>query len=73
MKKNDERHKHCLVRYGSMHGSKSRWVAIEDNVIVMQSDFKSQIIAEAQRRNGYDPIDGSEQTYGLQLTKRGLW
>lgn len=34
---------------------------------VYQSDSKSEVIAEAQRRKGWEPVDGSEQTYGAQI------
>lgn len=34
---------------------------------VFQSDNKREVIAEAQRRNGFTPVDGSEETYGKQI------
>jgi hypothetical protein len=37
----------------------------------LQFEEKSSAIAEAQRLNGYDPVDGSEQTYGRQLAAEG--
>ena len=38
-----------------------------DPVTRIQFQAKSDCSAEAQRRNGYTPIDGSEATYATQL------
>lgn len=37
----------------------------------LQFDSKPSAIAEAQRRNEYEPVDGSEQTYGEQIRAEG--
>jgi hypothetical protein len=37
----------------------------------LQFETKSAAIAEAQRRNGYSPVDGNEQTYAAQLKEEG--
>lgn len=37
----------------------------------LQFVSKSRAIVEAQRRNGYEPIDGSEVTYARQLVDKG--
>jgi hypothetical protein len=67
------------VRYG--RGPQKRYIlspwpegaiAPDDAHPVFQDDSKSAVIAEAQRRNGYEPVDGSERTYGEQLRERGL-
>lgn len=34
---------------------------------VYRSDSKCEVIAEAQRRNGFSPVDGDEQTYAKQI------
>ena len=39
-------------------------------VVVFQSNRKSEVIAEAQRRKGWEPVDGSEQTYAQQIVDR---
>jgi hypothetical protein len=35
--------------------------------VVFQSASKSEVIFEAQRRKGWEPVDGSESTYGKQI------
>lgn len=37
--------------------------------VVFGSDDKRAVIAEAQRRNGFEPVDGDEDTYGRQLER----
>jgi len=69
------------VRYGDMEKTGTRYCVIdrhanigdsEDGLhpkrVVFKSDFKSACIAEAQRLNGFEPVDGSEQTYGDQIS-----
>lgn len=38
----------------------------ETGKIVFQSLRKSEVIAESQKRNGFTPINGDEQTYAKQ-------
>jgi hypothetical protein len=56
-----------MVGYGDQHGG--GWVVVEvaTKRVVFQSHSKSEVIAEAQRRNGFDPVDGDEGTYGRQV------
>lgn len=70
---------HYAVRYGrdsQMRFILSPWhpgaIAPDDANPVFEADSKSTVIAEAQRRNGYEPVDGSERTYGKQLAEAGL-
>ena len=69
---------HYAVRYGT--GAQARYivspwhpgaVAPDDRHPVFEADRKSAAIAEAQRLNGYDPVDGSERTYAHQLAEEG--
>ena len=59
-----------MVGYGDQHGG--GWVVVEiaTKRVVFQSHSKSEVIAEAQRRNGFDPVDGDEGTYGRQVDGR---
>ncbi len=54
-------------------GSKPLWRYVvrdsESNAIVFGSESKSEAIAKSQTLNGFDPIDGSEQTYGEQIRR----
>jgi hypothetical protein len=52
-----------------MHNSSKRYVLWDTSElkIAMQSDSKSTVISEAQRRNGFKPVDGSEATYSKQI------
>lgn len=38
---------------------------------VFQSDRKGDVIAEAQRLKGFDPVDGREETYARQVVEAG--
>jgi len=45
-------------KYRVQHGDSDR--------VLFESESKSRCIAEAQRLNGYEPVDGDEQTYAKQ-------
>jgi uncharacterized circularly permuted ATP-grasp superfamily protein len=74
---------HWLVQYGDRsRGDSGQYVVGKETESVppgsgfmvgrrLQFDSKSEAIAEAQRRNGYDPVDGDEQTYSRQLKDAG--
>jgi hypothetical protein len=53
------------MTYGDLYGRKG-YVVVLNGVTVFQSNSKSEAIAEAQRRNGFEPVDGDEQTYVRQ-------
>jgi hypothetical protein len=58
------------VQYGTRSLGQKGYILIDtpgSQTVVYQSDFKSDVIAEAQRRKGFIPIDGSESTYARQL------
>lgn len=70
-----------LVRYGRRDRGEKRYVLrrlpegefpTDELEKVFESDSKSEVVAEAQRRNGLEPADGSESTYGRQLAQREL-
>lgn len=48
-------------------GDTGRYVVYTGGSERLQFATKSDAIAQAQRLNGYEPVDGSEQTYGEQL------
>lgn len=59
-------------RYTAQYSTNPRWkyalLDTEERRYVFGSDHKSEVIAEAQRRNGLSPVDGDEQTYARQTT-----
>lgn len=78
-------HVHWIVTYADRsRGDNGRYVVVEGRVRprlgTMEKpggkripfQYKPEAIVEAQRRNGYEPVDGSEQTYARQLSERGL-
>lgn len=60
-----------LVQHGSLHSDiDSMPYVLYDNEldkVVYAAQAKSAVIAEAQRENGFDPVDGSEATYATQI------
>jgi hypothetical protein len=44
------------------------WDTVEDRP-VFSTERKTEVIAEAQRRNGFKPADGKSQTYHNQCRK----
>lgn len=62
---------HASVRYGDLHQAGKRYCVVQGGVVVLAADSKIDCITEAQRRNGYAPVDGSESTYGRQLEADG--
>lgn len=62
------------LTYGSGAHSQKRYVLLDRDrggTLVYSDDSKSSVIAQAQLFNGFEPADGSEQTYGRQLAERG--
>jgi hypothetical protein len=57
------------VRYGSEHHSPYRHVVYDtqDRRVAFGSNAKSEVIWKAQQLNRFDPLDGSEATYGEQI------
>lgn len=64
-----------VVDYGVASRGEKRYVLRDrralgkDRPALFESDSKSEVIAEAQRRKGWEPVDGSEQTYGQQIAE----
>jgi len=60
------------VHYGDLHQSKKRYVVWDDVAkrTVFESDAKSTVIGEAERRNGFR-VTGDESTYGKQVAEGG--
>ena len=58
-----------VLRYGERNG----YVVLDagQKMIVFRSPSKTAAIAECQRRNGFVPIDGDEETYAKQT--RGVF
>jgi hypothetical protein len=57
-------------RYTVQYSAHPKWdyalLDTETMKYVFGSNSKSEVIAAAQERNGYAPIDGDEQTYAKQ-------
>jgi len=61
-----------VVTYADIYGGYQNHYALVDKYtreIIMQDRSKSAVIAEAQRRKGWKPIDGDERTYGKQTVE----
>jgi hypothetical protein len=57
------------VQYGTRSLGQLGYI-LEDSTtkqVVFQSDFKSDVITQAQTYKGFTPVDGSESTYARQL------
>lgn len=59
------------VQYGDLvKGCKKRYAVTDHRdrpqQAIFASDYKSECIAEAQKRNGFTPVDGNETTYSQQ-------
>ncbi len=57
------------VKYGDARVSYKAYYLLdsEKGTVLFESDNKTELIAESQRLNGFNPIDGDEQTYGRQI------
>jgi hypothetical protein len=60
-----------MGRWKVMYGDKKRGdrgnYVVTDGQTRIQFDRKRDAIAESQKRNDYEPIDGSEATYAEQI------
>jgi hypothetical protein len=63
--------KRYQVQYGEIVGFKAPYVLwdTKDRIVRWSSESKGEIIALAQRWNGFTPVDGNEQTYGRQSSE----
>lgn len=67
--KPDKKSQQYFVQYGDELNKAGKGYCVVDEVsrVVFADDSKSTVIAQAQRLNGFEPVDGDESTYSIQM------